>query len=272
MPELPPWPTAEPVVVPAERIAGWGGATFNTVCLESEQSFNRGYGPDGPLSISISSISESIDNAVAATLFDLGFQVVGPEEACEASLGIVLEGQALSENYGNMGRCYSGALTKIQMELTAPGYPRYTDQFNDRIDPPSSITACTKEPEHAQFKNLDWREGIFGGLVQIWGKDVYGPGIVHLVHHTYPNELVKESLDGAMPYGSEEHWVISPGSGWKRISQRKPKIIENGNMTNGTAGGLSPNRLKLSESSFRPRRLFVRRTGTYFDYALRYII
>lgn len=194
LPDLPPWPTSVPTSAPSVQMPGWEETILETICLTAQQSFSYGAN-NARLDKTV-----PLEKTVTATLSDIGLQVVGPRETCDANLRIIMKGQALSGNYNTLGKCYLGASINTRMILTAPGRPRHTWQLNEEKEPPASTSSCRREPESAPFIKLQWEERIFESLVEIWGKNVYGPGIIHLAYGSYPNELVKEPLNDAIPY------------------------------------------------------------------------
>jgi hypothetical protein len=157
-----PTPTAVPTPTPTPlpvQPPGWEEVTVHTLCLEVEQSYPEGKGP------------EPIAEAAGRILARVGLQVVDEEALCDATLTIILTGEALGAYYTDAGSCYTGAEVSGQVSLTAPDRPPLTLPISGRYPTPFSVIGCPPQPSGAPFGKA-WPEALLDGLAHPWGPQV----------------------------------------------------------------------------------------------------
>lgn len=107
----------------------------------------------------------------------MGFEIM--DEDCDAQLSIDFTAQALSGNYQDIGRCYTGATTTSQAILAAEGHPRLNTASYAVTEEPHFVAFaydCAEEPTGAPFY-MTSSGALLGNLLQIWGQPALHAGL-----------------------------------------------------------------------------------------------
>jgi hypothetical protein len=167
-----PTPTSSPTSTPTSlpiQAHGWETATLHALCLDVTQTFTN---MEGDFSL-------PIDETISRLVGRIGIQTTQPGSMCDATLTLDVTAQPLSANYGEMGRCYSGASVTSQAILSSEGFP-------DLKTAPYSVTEtpfflilsnnCATEPTGAPF-GFTSSGALLGTLLQIWGQPALLTGL-----------------------------------------------------------------------------------------------
>ena len=154
--------STQPAPLVGLQAPGLEDVIVNTICLDVEQSYP---GSEKKSSLSIYKSTKSI-------LSRLGVKLVDEGDPCDATLTIILTGNALRANYWKAGTCYSGAVAYIDISLTIPEREPFTFHTSERYPPPNTIFYCPKEPSGAPFREVCFN-ALGDSLATLWGPQVF---------------------------------------------------------------------------------------------------
>lgn len=171
-------PAPAPATVPpvSLKLDGYQGTVLRSICLDVVQSF---YPPLGGVS---EGRSLPVEKQLRPVLEELGMEVVGAAEPCDASMAVSLVGRSKAGKYcpgtmpsacSNPEICYESGSIEVSKELAIAGETIHVDDFEKSWDPQGTlITTCLKEPSLAAFQ-YKWSADIVDWLVELWGPLVY---------------------------------------------------------------------------------------------------
>jgi hypothetical protein len=124
---------------------------------------------------------------------DLAFLGIEVVERSDTALAFALEGGALSDVYGAMGTCYTGARVGGTVTLTSPGRPDLEARLSGEV-PPAPVVAfsCEKDPDYAPFDDA-FEKGLLGVAADLWG-----PAAAPLLVAAVEREVATSAVDLAL--------------------------------------------------------------------------
>ena len=160
-----------PIPLASRLPAGWQDVQIRTISVEVQQSFLE---IDPGFSLPVEAMLRRI-------LTGLGLTVVSVGDESDARLFLHLKSAALAEDYqsilGNVGgHCFTGAQVSGELRLTMSDRSPLVFALSAGIPPPSTISACPKQPQDAPFDAV-WPQAVLDGLLDLWGGQVLGVAI-----------------------------------------------------------------------------------------------
>jgi hypothetical protein len=120
----------------------------------------------------------------------LGVEVV---ERSDTLLAFALEGGALSDVYGAMGTCYTGARVGGTVTLMSTGRPDLAARLSGELPTaPVVVLTCEKDPDYAPFDDA-FEKGLLGVAADLWG-----PASAPLLVAVVEREIASSAVDLAL--------------------------------------------------------------------------
>ena len=132
-------------------VQAWQNQTIKTLCLEVNESYEW---IDEELTL--------LEDDIHWLLLDRYYLAI-VEDGCDAVLTVDAFGAPLSARYFPAGQRYTGADVRGRMSLAAAGFPKLTDPFHGRIEPPEKYSEYEHQqlyytPQEAPFRKAARRE------------------------------------------------------------------------------------------------------------------
>jgi len=222
---------------------GWQDVRLQTLCLDVQQSYPE-IGPH---------FSLPVEPALRRLLAGLGIRVVDRGQACDATLSLSLQGEALERKYNiclgaPCGTCFTGAQISGEMVLARSASAPWKRIISARISPPSYVNACPKAPQEAPLAEV-WPRAVLHGLFEMWGMPVMAVGIED------PDENVREAAVRLLENQGQESVPLLV----QALQDRSAEVREQAARVLGTLGAQAsaavPALIEVLDDSSRPVRI-----------------